>query len=733
MRLGVQDKARTVLRAFGPCLHIAFSTVDLTPCTVDVPHFRERGASCRKNHGGRHARTMDGETDDIVFEPKVGRSGRDRGASLLKLRTAIRIAGRIGQSRAGKAGGRPATSSQRGPRAHFVKGQAAKPRPAFAGQRRVVVKARFVSHAAGKGAPLRVHVKYLAREGREAALQPSDVKEVEHKPDLGRSVSYLSREGEASSTGLSFYNHRESDLDGKIVTTAWTNDSRHFRLIISAEDGQDLGDLRPFIREVMAGLEAKTGTKLEWIAIDHHDTDNPHTHILVRGRRADGQDLFIPPKLISSGIREHAQEIVTRVLGPRQEVDLVRERSRDIEALGPSAIDKELLRSRNRLGLIQVNRPDLIARLERLEGWALATREPNGWRMEPDVTARLKVMATHAEVENVVAWSAFGKGLERAREAEHAIATTGELVHFGPLDDLGETFLAIVENEHGELRYSTLDRADDLAQLDGVPVGATVAFKPREIDVRPSDHAVAAVASRTGGVYSIAHHASSAPGASEELMEANVRRLEAMRRAGLVERGSDGVFQIAGDHLERALDFERKLAAHSPLTVQVNSHLPLKEQVKAVGPTRLDRILSGADKPQAGKGRVAAAEAAALQQRRMFLIEQGILGGTDEKLGGRAIAAMARNELAEAAHRASGELGVPVITQARTSIEGVYVRRIDLAQGRMAIIMQERQAFMVPWRPALERFAGREVRGALRANGLSWSLNIKRGQPLPPM
>jgi type IV secretory pathway VirD2 relaxase len=128
----------------------------------------------------------------------------------------------------------------------------------------------------------------------------------------------------------------------------------------------------------MTGLEAKTGTQLEWIAVDHHDTDNPHTHILVRGRRSDGRDLFIPPKLIGSGIREHAQEIVTRVLGPRQQVDLVRERTRDIEILGPSSLDKELFRSRDRLGHIHARRPDLVARLERLEGWALASRGPEG-------------------------------------------------------------------------------------------------------------------------------------------------------------------------------------------------------------------------------------------------------------------------------------------------------------------------------------------------------------------
>jgi hypothetical protein len=676
---------------------------------------------------------MDGETDDIIFEPRVGRAGRDSGASLLKLRTAIRIAGRIGSGRASSSRSAATPVTQRGPRAHFVKGATASLRPVLAGQRRVVVKARFVSHSGARGAPLRVHVAYLAREGRQTSPERPEAMGVQQKPELDRSVSYLSREADSSAAGLSFYNQRESDLDGKALTSAWVNDTRHFRLIISAEDGPALGDLRPFIREVMTGLEAKTGTQLEWIAVDHHDTDNPHTHILVRGRRSDGQDLFIPPKLIGSGIREHAQEIVTRVLGPRQQVDLVRERTQDIEIFGPSPLDKQLVRSRDRAGHIHASRPDLIARLERLEHWALASRGPDGWRVEGDLIARLKVMATHAEVEKIVSSSRLGKDAGTIREAEHMKLSTGELVHFRPLDDLGETFLAIVENEHGELRYTTLERADDLAQLDGVQVGANVALEPRAIEVRPSDIAVADVASRTGGAYSIAHHASAAPGASQALMEANVRRLEAMRRAGLVDRSADGVFQIAGDHLERALAFERKLAMRSPLEVRVHSHLPLRDQVKAIGPTRLDRILAGSEQRLRGKGRVAAAEAVALQQRRMFLIEQGVMGASDEKLGGHAMVSMARAELAEAARRVSQQLGVPVLTQHRGSLEGAYVQRVDLAQGRMAIILQERQAFIVPWRPTLERFAGREVRGAIRGNGLSWGLSIKRSQSLPPM
>jgi len=60
-------------------------------------------------------------------------------------------------------------------------------------------------------------------------------------------------------------------------------------------------------------------------------------------------------------------------------------------------------------------------------------------------------------------------------------------------------------------------------------------------------------------------------------------------------------------------------------------------------------------------------------------------------------------------------------------IQGVYARRIDLAQGRMALVIGDRQASLVPWRPVMERFAGREIEGTWREQGISWGLSRGRG------
>src|SRR5690606_25770289 len=60
-------------------------------------------------------------------------------------------------------------------------------------------------------------------------------------------------------------------------------DRHHFRFIVSPEDAADMDDLKGFTRDLVKQMEADLGTKLDWVAVDHWNTDNPHVHLLVRG------------------------------------------------------------------------------------------------------------------------------------------------------------------------------------------------------------------------------------------------------------------------------------------------------------------------------------------------------------------------------------------------------------------------------------------------------------------
>ena len=307
------------------------------------------------------------------------------------------------------------------------------------------------------------------------------------------------------------------------------------------------------------------------------------------------------------------------------------------------------------------------------------------------------------------------------------------LVHLGPSGDLDDNFVAVIETGRAELRYARFERQADMVQLDGAMPGAQVAFEPNLAEIRPSDRAIVDIADRTGGLYSAEHHLAEAPSVSRGLVQANIRRLEAMRRMSLVSRTSEGDFLVGHDHLKRALMYEERVARRYPLSASVASYWSLEEQINAIGPTRLDRVLAGEAASPEGTSAFARQHAAALQQRRLFLIDQGWLGPNEQALSRDAMRRMAETELRGVADDLSAEIGKPVLSVRMNAVSGVYARRIDLAQGRVALIVGERHANLVPWRPALERFAGREVIGELRAQGMSWQLQRGVGISLPPM
>src|ERR1700680_747979 len=114
--------------------------------------------------------------------------------------------------------------------------------------------------------------------------------------------------------------------------SAVRDDRHYFRFIVSPEDAVELESLRTFTRELMADAERDLGTRLDWVAVDHWDTDNPHVHVLLRGKQEDGQDLVINPDYIRSGVRDRAQARVSLELGPRSEREISAALAREVEA-----------------------------------------------------------------------------------------------------------------------------------------------------------------------------------------------------------------------------------------------------------------------------------------------------------------------------------------------------------------------------------------------------------------
>jgi type IV secretory pathway VirD2 relaxase len=125
---------------------------------------------------------------------------------------------------------------------------------------------------------------------------------------------------------------------------AWqgAGDARLWKAIVSPEQATRL-DLRAHARALVAQMKQDLGTALEWVAIDHHDTDNPHVHLLIRGRDDGGRPLAIDPTYVQRGIRERSAELATRVLGFRSEHDILVSREQAVERAQFTELDRRLL------------------------------------------------------------------------------------------------------------------------------------------------------------------------------------------------------------------------------------------------------------------------------------------------------------------------------------------------------------------------------------------------------
>ncbi len=63
------------------------------------------------------------------------------------------------------------------------------------------------------------------------------------------------------------------------------------RLTISPSPEERPADLREMTRYVMSEWEKERGQSLHWVAVEHHNTEHPHVHVVIAGtgeRESDG-------------------------------------------------------------------------------------------------------------------------------------------------------------------------------------------------------------------------------------------------------------------------------------------------------------------------------------------------------------------------------------------------------------------------------------------------------------
>ena len=578
---------------------------------------------------------MSSGDSDFRIRPGRGRdAGRGSGGKGQRLAAQVRRA-------AARQGLTPLRKSGRGGTQRLGRGRRAVAVARFrANGRRVVVKARVVRHKGMRyrAAPLAKHISYLERDGVTRD---------------GRDASLFDAHGDAA--------------DRSAFAARCDGDRHHFRFIVSPEDAGAMDDLRRFTRDLMKDMSLDLQTGLDWVAIDHWNTDNPHIHILVRGVADDGTDLVIDRAYVSEGIRFRAEERVTLELGLRSEREMTQAIEREVDAERWTSLDRQIERATAESGGLLDLRPApagdqasdrmLRGRAATLERLGLAERlGPAMWMVDPGAERALRDLADRGDIIKTMhrAMQRSGMAFDTSALALHRETPgdpiVGRLVARGLDDELDGSAFAIVDGVDGRTHHI---RFDDIEWTGDAKPGAIVELRSWE--------------------------------------------------------GRGGTAR---------------------LSLAVRSDLPLGEQIGANGATWLDRQLVAPGTVLAGSGFGLAARNA-MDARATFLEGEGLARRQGQRLvmTSGLIDTLKQRDLDAAQTAIAARTGLAHQPSANGEhVSGIYRERVSLASGRFAMIDDGLGFQLVPWRPALDRHLGQHVAGTMATGGsIDWSLGRGRG------
>lgn len=542
-----------------------------------------------------------------------------------------------------KAGGRVSRSGKitTGNRSRFGRGQRAsiQANRLLSGRSRIVViKTRVVRHSA-RAAPLAAHLTYLRRDG-------------------------VTRDGEKAR----LFGPEGDNVDARDFAARCEGDRHHFRFIVSPEDAVDMADLKDHARELMGQMEKDLGTKLDWVGVDHWNTDNPHIHIILRGRTDDGQDLVISRDYINEGMRARAQDLVTQELGQRTDLEINRNLERQVEAERWTQLDRQLVRDAGKTGIIDLapqpgQQPDefhalKVGRLRTLEIRGLAGQVGHQqWFIKAEAESTLRELGERGDIIKRMHRALTERGIERG-SASYVLAgesldvpVIGRLVERGLDDELKGTAYAVVDGVDGRTHHIRLPHLDATGDS---PPGSIVELRAYE--------------------------------------------------------------DAKGD---------RRVA------LAVRSDLDLQHQVSATGATWLDRQSIAREPVAMSDGGFGAEVRDAMRQRAEHLVGEGLAEQQGRRVifNRNLIETLRRREVDAVAGQLAKETGQPFKpAESGEYVAGTYRQRLTLASGRFAMIDDGLGFQLVPWSPSLEKQLGRHVSGVARDGGVvDWDFGRKRG------
>lgn len=594
-------------------------------------------------------------------------------------------------------------------------GHAAAQFAARSGRQRVAVKARVVRARPGgqSAGSLRAHLRYI--RGRGEGAEGQDI--------------VFNGSGEVRGEDVLDFAER---MDG---------DRHHFRFIVSPEGAERL-DLKTYTQELVAGMERDLGTRLEWVAGVHRDTDNPHVHLMIRGKDERGGDLVINREYISYGMRAQAMEVATRHLGPRLDVEVERTQQLELTANRLTALDLRLVSDaanrgdglvtplKGRDGSLAAERQQVqtLARLQHLESLGLAQERRVGvWQLDPELVARLRALGSRNDI--VKRMHERMRGEDRtlspvifSKDSPPIEPVTGRVVDRGVADELYDRRYLLVDGRDGQAYYVPLSEYSERAGHEAA-VGSIVTVSPAAKQAaRAADRNLARFALRHEGVYNPGLHTLEAAerlrlpeGVSPaDYVESHVKRAKALASRGFIEALPEGRFRIPADLSDRvAREVAPGRDSGAVLKVERHSLQDLNVQVDAQGVTWLDRELArGADPevpPRVGATRFERDVQHSLKARAATLRSMGIAHDAPAQRRGEFLDPLYEREIAEAARRLRGQYGELDRLAAGSRVRGKAVAVEQLPSGPHVVVVKADRFALVPAQGSLAQQVGKSV------------------------
>ncbi|MEM6898498.1 MAG: DUF3363 domain-containing protein [Pseudomonadota bacterium] len=622
---------------------------------------------------------------DFDFQPKLGRI-RSHGSVKPKGMKAYLKGARKRPSKTG--GGRRST--------------------AFAGARRVMIKARVHRLSGGGVGTQRAHISYLERVGAGKDKDPAE-----------------------------FYDDVSEGLDGQDWLKEHAYERHHFRFIVSPDHGEKLQELKPFIRDLVSQMEIDLETKLDWIAVDHYNTEHPHTHIVMSGKRDDGKDLVISKDYLSHGMRERGSAILTRELGLQTEAELVAKLDRETSLRKVTRMDRILMREMDRNGAINLdnlrrNRPYYKKRLNTLRSMGLARHQSGGtWNVDDQLDVALNALEKSDTIAVRIEQAARGAGLYRISAHEQGPfnynnAVHGRLLKVGYDDELLDRRYAIIDGLNGRVHHFDLGTSfpKDLKPGDMLEI------KPRSPGALGMDQTIADVAAQNRGIYSLTNHKQSDPKVSAKHLAMIENRITALERAGLVQRFHGDAYSIGPDFVDRVDEHFAKAAKRSPNIVRKLEGRAFESQVRAFGETWLDQQLAGqAVEPIGGAG-LGGDIRTAMDARMKRHFQRGIVNSRDAKvLNDDHLKLLQKEGMLHASLDIAKEMGLTYrAIEPGNRIEGTFKRVHQTEHAKFAVIDRGREFSLVPWKRDLDKLRDRPIEITMsHTRDIAWTIGRTRG------